>query len=441
MKNYFLVLDKDQINKIQGAEVEFCDLKIDGQAGVVIDEENVNPALESLGLAVVTETETSLEGIVRVELGTTGHPELSDPKFQVEIKNWNGEQKGEFARITEQTLLPVVKRNIFLGVPHQETVPPAESGFNIWIWSAASGAANTKPPAEMWGVKVDCRDKGYTPTGQGVVVFDDTGWPVAEIVNENNLYIFHDICHEGTNHELQIYQRILEEVVSEFSLSPEEKAERQQKLAEERRRKSRERYIAECSKRFEKTVKGTKKKIETGHREIEELQKRLTRKIRETRGAERKLEQLNASADSQLENYGKEFDSLSAVPGVEDVQVSDGVIKVFTEHIYITPDGYSDTFDIGKFRMEIYTSGANGGIRFFNITRKGSGNGYNIHHPHVNSSGSPCLGNIKELVSQLIGEYEYSAVAQLGLQYLKSVNINDSAGEGIFKYWPKKEEK
>jgi hypothetical protein len=124
---------------------------------------------------------------------------------------------------------------------------------------------------------------------------------------------------------------------------------------------------------------------------------------------------------------------------VLDVQVSDGVIKVFTEHIYITPDGCPDTFDIGKFRMEIYTSGANGGIRFFNLTRKGSitgGGGYGVHHPHVKGSGVACLGNISELVSQLIGEYEYSAVAQLGLQYIKSVNTNDSAGRTIFDNWP-----
>lgn len=219
--------------------------------------------------------------------------------------------------------------------------------------------------------------------------------------------------------------------------------ERLKCLVEERHNKSRRQYMAECSKRFEKTIRGTRDKVSNGYCEIEKLQKQLTRKIRETRGAERKLSQLEACKDGELEKYGKEFDSLSAVPGVKDVQVSDGVIKVFTEHIYITPEGYSDVFDIGKFRMEIFTSGSNGGVKFFNITRKGGGGGhsnYNIHHPHVDGGGSPCLGNIKELVSQLIGEYEYSAVAQLGLQYLKTVNLNDSAGKGIFNAWPKKED-
>ena len=443
MKNYFLVLNQHQKDLIQEAGVESCDLNIDGHDGVVVDEDNLASALRSIGVAISTETGTSLEGIVKVELQPADETEwtpslLLEPK--VTVDNWDGENQNGFVKAVKDILLPVVQTDVVLSVPHGETVNQvSDERLHIFIWSSPSSMRGATPPKRMWGIEVNCRDEGFFSTGQGVPIVDtETNWPVAEIVRGNNLYIHHDICHHGTEAEIEIFRRILEELVMELSATPEEKAEHQRKLAEERKKRSRKQYIQECSRRFEKTIKGTCDKVSKGHREIEELQKKLTRKIRETRGAERKLKQLNACKGGELEKYGNEFDSLSSVPGVEDVQVSDGVIKVFTEHIYITPDGCPNTYDIGKFRMEIYTSGANGGVRFFNLTRKGeyTSGGYGSYHPHVNSRGVPCLGNIKELVAQLIGDDEFSAVAQLGLQYLKSVNVNDSAGETIFKNWP-----
>ncbi len=452
MRNFFLVLSEEQQRRLQAAGVESCHLNIDGRTGEVVDQDNLQSALSALGVAVAGEYETPLEGIVRVELRPREGQEDSSsyssplPQNEVEVRSFNSERSNAsdyFKKVVEDILLPAIQQDAVLDVPHGKSREPANDGlFWIWIWSGILPKRDGQAPSKIWGIPVSCRDAGFQPSGQGVPIVDpETGYAVAELV-ENNLLIHHDICHHGSRDELSIFRRLLEEVVTEISATPEEKAERQRKLAEERLRRSREQYIQECSRRFEKTVKGTRDKISSGKTEIEKLQQQLSRKIREVSGAERKLEQMEKTRDGQLESYGREFDSLTAVPGVEDVQVADGVIKVFTENIEITPDGHDVTFDIGKFRMEVYTSGTNGGIRFFNITRKGAGgyNNYNIHHPHVSSEGIPCLGNIGEIVPQLIGEYEYSAVAQLGLQFLKTVNLDDSAGRGIFDAWPRKEE-
>lgn len=455
MKNYFIPgLAPDKKARLQESAVDFCDFEIDGTAGVVVDQDNLPRVLGILGTAVVAERATSIEGIVRAVMAehTSAAPrpqvaQVSPRKFEVEVKNWNGNGQGGFKKIVEEILAPAVGTDVVLSVPHGCTVAPVSDGkFHVFIWSAPDGQKKEEvsSPRKIWGIEVDCKDSQFASTsGQGVPIMDaETKWAVAELVDGNNLYIHHDLCHSGTDRELDIFRRLCEEVALELSVSPEEKAERQRKLAKEKLRKSREAYVSECSRRFEKTVQGTKEAVAKGHTDIARLQQELTRRIRETQGAERKLEQIESLRGEHAASYGREFDSLAAVPGVERVEVSDGVIKVFTEHIYITPEGHpTETFDIGKFRMEIYTSGSNGGIKFFNLTRQGTagGTGFNTQHPHVNASGSPCLGNIKEMVPNLIGEYEYSAVAQIGLQFLKAVNLADGAGEGIFKYWPKKE--
>lgn len=445
MKNYFIAgLAPDKKARLQESSADFCDFEVDGAEGVVVDEDTLPQVLAVLGAAAAAECTTSIEGIVRLELKPRTQAAATEAlNFRVTVADWSGNNQSGFIKIAE-VLVPAVRADIVLSVPHKKIVAPASDGkFHVFFWSAPADAGFKRTPDKIWGVAVDCRDDSFLPSSQGVVFKDvETGWAVGELVG-NNLFIHHDLCHHGTDGELTIFRRLCEEVALELSASPEERAERIRQLAEAKRVASREAYVSECSRRFEKTVQGTRESVQKGHANIARLQQELTRRIRETHGAEKKLEQIESLRAQQTDSYAREFDSLAAVPGVERVEVSDGVIKVFTENIFIRPEGHSKTYDIGRFRMEIYTSGSNGGIRFFNLTRQGSagGTGYNTQHPHVNQSGSPCLGNIKEMVPQLIGEYEYSAVAQLGLQFLKSVNTDDSAGKGIFEFWPEKEEK
>jgi hypothetical protein len=209
---------------------------------------------------------------------------------------------------------------------------------------------------------------------------------------------------------------------------------------------SREAFVKACSGRFSKLLNGTQKTIEDGHKSIQKLQIELTTKVREVKGAEQKLVQLEKARPDVEEGYRKEFQKFLSVPDIKKIEAGDGVIKVFTNMIYITHEKVK--YKIGEFRIEIFI---NGGLKFFNLTNEGKGPGYtkpngfngadsyNRHHPHVKGDGSPCLGTISSAVPQLIGEYQYSVVAILAIQYLKSVNADDSAGQGIY-WWPKVEE-
>lgn len=411
MKNYFFAADTARKAAMNGS-IEFCEMEIDGVIGVVVDQENFNRALQVLGARKIGESISSIEGIANVILDISPVEPLSAPSV-TEVKTANYEMcrcdhwKTLLRRMAEWAKENVIGVSVTIHYGYENTPFQLSDGLNIVLGATVEGVEDSV------GVK-------YQPGGRmiGFTKLPD--------------------CPE--NSHFKMITGTLSRLLPILLATGDEVRKIQQRMIEEGRKESRASYIKECSRRFEKTVVGTKEAVAKGHADIAKLQQELTRRIRETHGAERKLEQIESLRGTHLASYGREFDSLLSIPGVENVETGDGVIKVFTENIYITPDRCADTYDIGKFRIEIYTSGSNGGIRFFNLTRKGetTSSGYGVHHPHVNGNGYPCLGNIKEMVPQLIGEAEYSAVAQLGLQYLKSVNTEDSAGRTIFENWPKK---
>lgn len=366
---------------------------------------------------------------------------------EVKFGSWKGDDRSRVRRVIEEILLPELKGNdVQVSVPHKyETDPEETSDFQIFIWSQKKDWKGNmvRPPERIWGYEVDCRDDAYTPTGDGVSIIDkDTGYCVAELFGDNVLYIHHDLVDDGTDREIAIFRRLLQEVVAEAKLTPEEKRQAKEKFMEELRKRGEETYVKACAQRFEKMAKATQDSITGGREEIKELQADLVKKIREVKGAEQKLIQLDKAKPDAEAMYKEEYKKFLSVPEVKAISSDrEGVIQVFTNMIYVIHDGVK--YKIGEFRIDIYINGGNGGIKFFNLTNRGDGpggmSGYNTHHPHVERDGTPCLGTISSAIPQLIGEYQFAVVAIVAIQYLKSVNVDDPAGAGIYK-WPKVEE-
>ena len=220
-----------------------------------------------------------------------------------------------------------------------------------------------------------------------------------------------------------------------FKVSPEELAEIALHEEEEEFRQSRKRYTSECSARFEKTLRSTQEKISSGAEKISDLQKTLVRSIREVSGAERKLAQMETCRNGELDKYGQEFDKLLAVPGICNVKVTDGVIKVFSDTLYCVDPRSGSKHEIGAFRIEIYTNGANDGVRWFNLSHRINGYKEKMHAPHVFPKGNACLGNTAEIFPELIANYEFAAVAMVAIQFIESINVDDDAGKHIHR-WP-----
>ena len=67
----------------------------------------------------------------------------------------------------------------------------------------------------------------------------------------------------------------------------------------------------------------------------------------------------------------------------------------------------------------------------YNLTRKIN----DKHHPHVDSDGVPCLGNIAKAIPDYMAGYEFSVVAMLCIEFLKTADPNDGWGATV-KDWP-----
>ncbi len=419
-----------QKEELIGARVPIVEIAISvprTAQGLAFPEEEKERVLEILGLSAtpLEQVPTNHEGVFFLTVRAVQSASAGD----VIIRNWDGRNRDGFVGVIKEILVPVVG-DVVLSVPHREVIPPVKDGkFHIFIWATPIDQGRCKPPPAMWGTLVDCRDPAFLPSREGIPIEDpETGWTVGELI-ENNLYIYHDLCHNGTSQELQIFDYLLKEVVKELLLSPEEKRKQRTKLAECERQRSREAYIRECGRRLQSTIDATRNSITEAERTIADCQHRIVKAVRAEAGFRKKLEQLTSSKIEVEKNFGEEFDRLLQVPGVMRVLVKDNLILVFTDQIDVEFDNL--VYNIGQFRIEVPVLNAHRGIRCFNLTRTLGG----YCHPHIKEDGQCCLGNIADGVAKLIGEYQYSILIQLLLQYLRTVNPSDWYYS--IEHWPR----
>lgn len=142
---------------------------------------------------------------------------------KIVVVDWEGREKDEFVTALKTVLLPFLKTDVALSVPHGESHPPVfDDNFHVWIWSSPEGRKEVSTPEEINNIRVDCTDHSFRPLYKGYVIHDNEGWPIAELF-PNNLYIFHDLCHFGSQREIKIFSWILEQVVAWLALPDSEK--------------------------------------------------------------------------------------------------------------------------------------------------------------------------------------------------------------------------
>ncbi len=163
---------------------------------------------------------------------------------------------------------------------------------------------------------------------------------------------------------------------------------------------------------------------------IEEFQQELVSCIRARESKQQQFDTMKEENDKQI---SEEFDNLLKHPDIEKIAIDGKDIKIYTKEIYITRG--SSVYRIGKFEIVLHTDGGAGCVRMFNQTRMFEG----AHHPHVNSSGQPCLGNLSETLPYVIGERKYGMAIALCIQYLKSYTNNDNTGRpyATIDNWPR----
>jgi hypothetical protein len=372
------------------------------------------------------------------EEAAVAHLLANKPK-KVEVKRWSGDlDERAVVKKAREILVPIIDRDITIygrsGEP--KLLDPFPGLFNIHFWSTPHGNRNATAPDNIWGFRVDRRDRAFTPSGRGVPIVDsDTGWAVAELLDDD-LYIHHDLSYDGGPNANGILKRLLEEVAQIWHESAQVRAERLETYKIAQRQAARKFYLEQCLKSHHELVQKQQQIVSMGHESIGSLQRQLTEKIRQTIGAEKLLNSLKNGGDNRAV-YDQEYENLLAIPQVRDIQMQDGTLLVETNAIYCVDPRDNKTHELGCYRIEISLEGV---VKWFNLG--GAQRGYHggrFQAPHVRENGIACLGKMETVFPDLIAKNEFAVVTQLAIAFLENLNVTDPGeawGPENIHSWP-----
>lgn len=268
--------------------------------------------------------------------------------------------------------------------------------------------------------------------GRGQFLRDQEGRAVAEIVGGNIYILFNLLGQDGELRSLLFRRlldlslpRLLEELTTISPLGLDSLESALEALGREtdvlaatwdrqRQAELRQAYLQECRSRVQNETTFLEQEMQFIEDNLEEYGRRITAETRRLHTYQQRLNTLRGSPSAPQQHL-KDLDQLKELPEVRRVQIQDGRITIFTTPLQVEYGGRA--FHLGSFRMEISFAGD---IQIRNLTHALGA----YDHPHI-YQGRPCLGNVREGVAKMIGEYQFVAAVYVLLDYLKTINPKD----------------
>jgi hypothetical protein len=203
-------------------------------------------------------------------------------------------------------------------------------------------------------------------------------------------------------------------------------------LRDVQHQKFRQEYIAACSSRVTELVQQSRKDLISYRKQIEELQFKIVRRMRTDH-----ILRCKAAGEQfcDREQLGREFDALLKSPRVTGVTIVPGQVLVYTDKLSCTDPRTGQRHELGNFLIGIFTDGQSDCVQWVNLSRQVDGCLRRQHAPHVVASGRACFASVREAFPDLIANLQFSIVAQLAIDFIEQVNVDDPAGKQIIK-WP-----
>jgi len=357
--------------------------------------------------------------------------------------SYNGYDSSEFKDSIKnifQELGDKLDLDVEIMVPHGDPKLPLLNGkLSIMIYSSPEVDCITSTSKDsLLGITLPNRDYCKV-SGKYYTVFEE-GIPLLEVYDRNNFYIALDLVHNNSDNSLKFIQIIADkiyDIVSDDDIMKE--------ILKKSQKVSLDKFILLSRRSFDEEIKILQKKIDQNTIIIAEMKNRILDCVRQNTVRDKKIQGLQQFDDSKIV---EQFEMLMTNDMCKNLIVGDNKIVYSTSMIYIEEKG--KRYMIGEFSITV--DFADGGILFYNKTNQGKGVGsnpppefdgnttYNRHHPHIKENGKACLGNISEMLGQLIAKYEINTIFLLLVEWLESVNVDDTAGKGIY-WWPEATEK
>ncbi|HTM68767.1 MAG TPA: hypothetical protein VL426_05725, partial [Candidatus Binatia bacterium] len=248
---------------------------------------------------------------------------------------------------------------------------------------------------------------------RGLIVKDADGNAVVQVVGRK-VYVLCDLFALDEERLPSVLARVLYEgvrVAEDNPLDDDEDAAAWRATLDAER----DSYVKLCLQTVDARKDAVEKEIAAHEQDIRECGQRITVAVRKRHGAQQTLERLvNEERKTEIERLKKEFDQLAAAKPVLAVRAYADRIEVDTRTVVVPHMGRR--YEIGRFRITIDDRG---GLSLANLSNTASGT--HCEHPHVRDR-RPCLGNITEALSKLLGEREYALAVNLLFRFLESYN-------------------
>lgn len=475
MSNVFLNgLTNEHRDRLIAANVPCYDLTLGQDFGLMVEEKHLAAALAALGVYIESQTDSGYEGIANAIL----KPKLPVPFRNHKVMNdWKGGEHDDFTVAARQFLMPAADREVILHNRGGHICEPLSDGkFHIHLYSSALTwqAPGAIPPHTIWGYTIKYKDAGYLPSGRGVPIVDEaSGYALAELVGDDNLYVHLNLHNEYTPNRGRIFRVLMQKLAHLVGMP-----------ADEYRKLMRDRFVEECSKTIVRVVSDTardadhegsadpalvgnilpalksnsrfaatggkiaaevnpstsantqstaelRQQIQERKARIQALRKQLAHEISAARSKERRM---LTDESVNLEEFGLEYENLMKVKYVKDVKVEKDAIVILTEVLNCRDERTGIYHEMGAFKISLPMNGTS--PRWQNLTRQVNGMRTGQHAPHVWADGSACLGNTQDIFPRLFAQRQWSIAAQLAIEFVQAANTSDAAGKYV-NSWPR----
>jgi len=197
----------------------------------------------------------------------------------------------------------------------------------------------------------------------------------------------------------------------------------------------RRKYMLACASRMDEVVVSARNALIEQRKALEMQEAKLVQLLRVKAIAARRARGLSLCDSAE---FAREFEALTKLPKVKEVRIDPRVIRITTETLFVTLPGTSDRHEIGRFKISIQMDGQGDSIRWVNLDATIDGCVKNQQAPQVLRSGRAFMSEIKESFAELIANAQFTTVAQLAIEFIEQVDVNDPTGAHISK-WPKAE--
>jgi hypothetical protein len=386
---------------------------------------NVEQVMEHIGLGGIgyTLSSTNRDHVYVMDLKSSGS-NVADLLKHIALQNRFEKQEAHFE--AWDNLLPVFQSvydtfgvTIIPDNPHGVPKAPCKGDDDtlyVHFFSRDGIGGGITRRDSIYGIELEGGQKdALMPSHHGDSIRDTNGDVIAEIV-EDNLYILNDLPHVPGDNVTRIFERIIS-AYFDLKKKPESLISRiKMGFKKPVMSTARKQFINGCTSLIDINVASMERTVEKCDRELNVCNQAIVNYSRERDLTLQKLEPLKTSRDKREEWADKEYDALCAIPHIKNVEMEGTTLRLFTDNIQIT---YKDQiYNMGQYKIEIYTDGSNEGVRVFNLTKERNG----LQHPHIQRNGHCCLGNISQGVAKLVSEYEYTVLAQLIVNYLETYN-------------------